>query len=137
MTEIVVARLTDKQAVALWPQIEPWLAPACKEEGYYEPIDILVHHCRDEMQIWVAIDKDSGVVEAAMVTVIYVYPRKSLCAVRYVRGRNLKTWASKFIAVSEEFARSRGCKQMGGGHRKGWARIAGYKIVGPMMVKDI
>lgn len=137
MTDTIVAKLDQRQAVFLWPQIEEWLREAVKLEGLYEPVDILLHHLKDTMQIWVAFNEETNLVDAVMVTVVHVYPRKNICMVEYVRGRNMKSWADKFVNASEDFARSRGCVHMAGGHRKGWARVAGYRVVGPMLVKDL
>lgn len=135
---MIVCIVSPDQAISLWPQIESHLNPGLEEDGLYLPIDVLAAHLKNEMQIWVAWDEEKAAheaVDAAMVTQIYTFPRKKICAMRYVRGRNLKAWAKLFIAKSEEFARSQGCQEMGGGHRRGWIRMAGYKETGPMLKK--
>lgn len=135
---MIVCITTKDQAIALWPQIEAHLKPGCEEDGLYLPCDILVAHLKDEMQVWIAWDETKPpheAVDAAMVTQIYTFPRKRVCAMRYVRGRNMRAWVKDFIIKSEEFARSQGCAEMAAGHRRGWIRVAGYHTTGPQLRK--
>lgn len=136
MSEDIVAQIPVDLVLKLWPRIDELLKPV-EEEGYYRTAHILAEAFQGNMQIWIAWDPERKYVDAVMVTQIYVYPLMKVCAVRWVRGESMKRWAKKFVEESEKFAKAMGCRRMGGGHRRGWKRIAGYREVGPLLVKDI
>lgn len=135
--QYLVGIITPNQAHQLWPQIEPLLAPLLAQEGLYIPLDIMACCIRGEMMIWVAWDGMSPEIDAAMVTQIVRFPRRSVCAILYIAGRNLRRWARQFEEETEKYARAQGCQQMGGGFRKGWARVAGYRVTGVTLRKDL
>jgi hypothetical protein len=133
----VLGIITAEQAVALWPQIEKLLAPILAEEGCFLPIDVLSQHIRGEMLIWVAWDTKSPEIDAVMVTQILRFPRKIICGIPYICGKNMKAWEDRFIAESERHAKAAGASQMSGGFREGWVKVAGYKKVGCMLRKNL
>lgn len=129
--------INQDQAIKLWPQIEHLIGPLLAQEGLYHPVDILAFHIRGEMLIWVAWDMVSPQIDAVMVTQIVRFPRKTICAVPYIAGRNMRRWARKLQEETEKYARAQGCAQMGGGYRKGWARVAGYEVTGVTLRKNL
>lgn len=103
-------------------------------EGCFEPVDILAAILSSKMQLWISWN---GSVEAAMVTELINYPRRRSCRVFLIGGRNLKSWSAAFQREIEAFARSHGCSFMEGGSRSGWVRVAGYKNIGCMLMKEL
>lgn len=133
----IVVALDKTNVVLLWPQIEPLIKPLVESEGNYIPEDILAFHLRDEMLIFIAWNDIAKSVVAVMVTQIMKYPRRKICYVPYIAGENMSAWADDFTRIVEDYARKCGCNRMGGGFRKGWVRVAGYKDVGCILVKDL
>lgn len=133
----IIVALDKKNVVLLWPQIEALLKPLVESEGYYIAEDILAFHLRDEMLIFVSWVDHLKQIEAVAVTQIITYPRMKACFVPYIAGKNLNAWKEYLQNTLENYARSNGCKRMGGGFRRGWVKIAGYKEVGCILVKDL
>ena len=126
--------LSSENAIRLWPQIEPILKPVLAIEGHYEHTDVLTAHLSGAMKVWVSY---ADGVEAVMVTQVLTYPRKRVCHVPWIAGRNLKAWAREFRDKSETYAKAMGCARMTGAYRRGWVRVAGYVEAGALLYKDI
>lgn len=121
----------------LWPQVEPHIKKALKyAHGCYEPIDILIECLTGKSKLWISWNEESQSVEAAMITRINQYPRKRTCGVPFIGGRNLSGWKDKFMVAVEGYAKANHCSAMEGGSREGWARVAGYRNVGCVLVKE-
>lgn len=133
----IIAALDKTNVVLLWPQIEKLLAPLLETEGNYVPADILAYHLRDEMLIFIAWGEPAKEVEAIMVTQTITYPRRKICAVPYIAGKNMDVWKDDFIRLVEDYARRCGCNRMSNMGRLGWVRVAGYKDVGHLLMKDL
>jgi len=126
---------TTEQLIALWPQWEPLLKPLLAKEGHYECVDILAHHSKGEMIVW--ISWDGTAVEAVMVSQIHRFPRKTVCHVPYIAGKNMRAWKDEFQNKVERHAREVGAKTMHGAFRKGWVRAAGYQLNGVLLKKEL
>lgn len=126
--------LTVEGAIKLWPQIEPLLKPLLAIEGHYLHSDVLAAHIGGAMTVWVSA---TDAVEAVMVTQLLTYPRKRICHVPWIAGKNLHSWAREFIDKVEQYARATGCQRMTGAYRRGWVRVAGYRDAGSLLYKDL
>lgn len=139
MAEYKVAALTPAQAAEAWPHIRTYIEEALKAGALaraYEPTDILAHVLTDpSWRLWIAIDGQA--IAAAIVTRIHQYDRCRTLNVLLVGGREMRLWLKQAMEATEQYARSIGCVAMEGGMRKGWAKVAGYKVASCVLIKEL
>jgi len=121
----------------LWPRIRDFILAAMRlgyDEFYAE--DDIRQACLDgAMQLWVACGDTA--IEAAIVSRIVRYPKRAVCQVPLIGGRRMRAWLPAMQAMIEAFARENGCTHMEGAGRLGWCRAAGYRNIGPVLMKEL
>lgn len=110
----------DKIEVS-WRFVEPFIARACKRTwGRYEAEDIKPLLLNRDAQLWVSLR--DGVIEAAAVTEITVYPHLKVCRLFLCSGKRREHWLV-FEPTVEAWAKSQGCEGFEIIGRRGWARV--------------
>ena len=118
--------------------MEPHLRRALKyARGCYESVDLLVECLTGRAKLWISWNEEEKAIEAAMITRLVQYPRRKTCSVPFIGGRNLRGWKDKFIETVEAYARANKCSAMEGGARAGWSRVAGYRNIGCVLMKEL
>lgn len=118
-------RLPPLEEIALrWGEIDALLRKATQRSlGAFEAIDVLGHVIVGRMAIWIA--EDDGKILGVLVTEHRRTPRKQVCDIVFLAGRNMDAWIVQLLAAVEQKAAEGGCTEMVGGGRKGWARRVG------------
>src|SRR5882672_11441289 len=121
----------------LWPQIRAFVLSAMRlgYDEFYGEADIRQACIDGAMQLWVACGDTA--IEAAIVSRIVRYPKRAVCQVPLIGGRRMATWLSAMQAMIESYARANGCTHMEGAGRLAWCRAAGYRNIGPVLMKEL
>lgn len=115
--------MTSDRLDLVWPAILPWIEVACRRGlGRYEPEDFCSAIRRRDMQLWIAARDD--VIEAACITEIVRYPRKTFVRIVVGTGHRRHRW-QHFAGFIERWARERGCDGAESVMRPGWKKIFG------------
>jgi len=120
---VISAHLLSPSDVAhVWGDVAPLLARVTLHtEGEMEPDDFLEALTHGEMQLWVAVEKES--VHTVMVTQIIPYPQKKVLRVIAIAGSDFKELHERFNDMVEGFAIRAGCSSMELWGRKGWKKL--------------
>lgn len=123
MSELVC--YSSDQIRAVWPVVSPLLAKApsnCSLREIYKGLR------REEMQLWTS--NNNGHTEAALVTALH----DDYCLLLAAGGENLNDWVG-WLPFVEDFARSKGMKELKIIGRIGWLRkLKGFEAE---MVKQL
>ena len=132
MLEGVIAEQID----SVWPAVKPLIQKAIdKSQNDYSIDDVYGLLKSRDMQLWVWIEDHE--VTSCLVTMIVNYPRRRVCQLPYIAGKNMKHWLA-FEEVISAWAKERHCSQLEGFSRKGWLRVLGHwKPVWTTIRKDI
>lgn len=133
-----LSRVSPEAAAQIWPKIEGFIAGALRRSHSLSlslPTDILAHVLFGRMQLWVA--HDEAKIDAAIVTRVIPWDRSRTLYVPIVGGRNLKAWLEPAMDELERYGKSEGCRDIRGEFRQGWARVAGFKVTGVTLQRDI
>jgi hypothetical protein len=105
----------------VWDEVRPWIAAACKRSrGKFDENDIRIGLLERDDQLWIWRTETAY---AVGVTRIVVHPKKKVCAIRLVTGRNRREWEKECIARIESWAKSQGCEAMELQARPGWKSV--------------
>ena len=113
----IPAHLVDE----VWDEVRPWIAAACKtSRGKFDENDIRIGCLEREDQLWIWRTETAF---AVGITRIVNYPKKSVCSLRIVTGRNMKEWYLPCLETIEKWAKANGCHAMEFQARPGWERM--------------
>lgn len=119
--DLVISSVPPAAVPALWPKVEPLLAPATKQSrAGYVPCDILAGALTETLALWVVLDGEEPV--AAFTTRVEVLPRQRLLCMDWVGGARMKEWLADALDLLRGYAREHNCDAMQGYGRKGWQR---------------
>lgn len=105
----------------VWPEVRPWLEQACAtSRGKFDAEDIRAGLLAGEDQLWIW---KTPTAFAVGITRIANYPKKSVCTLRIVTGKNMDEWAVPCIQTIERWAKANGCADMELQARPGWERL--------------
>ena len=104
----------------VWDEVRPWIAAACvRSRGKFDENDIRIGLLTGDDQLWIWRTETSY---AIGITRVIVYPKKKVCAIRIVTGRNRKEWEKPAMQTIESWAKTQGCTDMELQARPGWGR---------------
>jgi hypothetical protein len=132
-----ICRVEPAHVALIWPLVSSFIAAALRR-GYgqfYDESDIRDDCISGAAQLWVACGE--AAIEAAIVSRIVRYPKRVICQVPLIGGRRMRDWLGPMERALEAFARDHSCTHMEGGGRRGWCRAAGYRNVGPVLIKEL
>ncbi len=123
----------------VWPHIEGYVAKSLKIDTCerYWPVDVFDLLLKGQARLWVAYDKDAGGFLGMCVTEIMIWPRMRECRTWLVGGKKLRLWQDEMREMIEAFARGNECRWVTGAGRTGWAKMPGYKVDTPNLVRDL
>lgn len=116
-----VVGVPANRILAVWKHVWPVIKSAVIQNGGYEEGDVLKLLTSRQGQLWLSITEDNDI-EAAMVTMIEVYPRMKACLLLFLAGRDVENWLPYWDQF-EDWARAQGCNEIRFIGRKGWAKI--------------
>lgn len=121
----------------VWAIVAPLLQKAIDvSEQDFDIDDVYWDIVERNMQLWVWADKNDDIV-AACVTQLINKPRKRICSIPLIGGKDMKSWILCEPAIIE-WAKVNGCVQLEGYCRDGWFRILrNWRKVWTTMRRDI
>lgn len=127
--------VAPQHVARIWPSVEKYVADSLVfAQGCFLPVDIRDFCVSGKMQLWIATKGDN--VLAAVISEVTDYPRKRICAVPFIGGKDLRSWFRKMLYTIEAWSREMGCVGMQGGARRGWGKLANMDEVGVVLFKD-
>ena len=114
---------------SIWADVHPLIGKALDRGSRYNRTDIFYGLIDGTMQLWTHHNQG---IEAALVTKL----DDDYCLLLACGGTNMAKWQD-YIAFVEDWAKSKGCKEMRIYGREGWAKALGYDIVYTKMVKPL
>jgi hypothetical protein len=135
--QMQVCGVHPAHVAALWPQVRGFVRAAMRlgYDEFYDEADIRQACVDGASQLWVACG--DAAIEAAVVSRIVRYPKRAICQVPLIGGRRMRLWLPAMQAMIETYARQNGCTHMEGTGRLGWCRAAGYRNIGPVLMKEL
>lgn len=121
-----------------WPIVEPWLAAALTYgPPFYNTDDIKAKVESKDMICWLAIVGPEII--GFTITSIMQYPRALVCDIHWTGGAKHRgrQWLRGMLDVIEAWAKDAGCTYSGGGGRKGWIDVFGFKDMGVIFIKEL
>jgi hypothetical protein len=79
-------------ATGLWPEVSLLLKPAVEEAGEMSLDYVLSQVLTGAMQLWVAQDTETGMIKAAGITTLVVYPERKSVRILHLGGADLPAW---------------------------------------------
>jgi hypothetical protein len=135
--QMQVCGVHPAHVAGIWPQVSGFIVAAMRlgYDQFYGEADIQ-RACMDgSAQLWVACSDTA--IEAAVVSRIVRYPKRSVCQVPLIGGRRMRAWLLPMQTMIEDYARVNRCTHMEGSGRLGWCRAAGYQDIGPVLMKEL
>lgn len=74
-----------------------------------------------EMQLWVVYDEEKQI-KCALTTEVIEYPRKKVCRIVSLGGRNLDEWVERWLDILERWAEENDCDSIETYCRKGFIK---------------
>jgi len=102
----------------LWKDCIAWLAPAIeRSRGTWTNETVLKAIMDRDLLLWASVR--NGIVEAAAVSQIVIYPEVKVLALPFVGGKNRNNWLI-FEPTFIEYGLENGCTEFEGYMRRGW-----------------
>jgi|ETNvirome_6_1000_1030641.scaffolds.fasta_scaffold24040_2 hypothetical protein len=135
--KVVLVQPSDISIV--WDEVVPLINNALKHaEGELLVEDLILPLSDGHMNLWVAFDE--GIVVAAMITEIIIYPRKKILRVITIAGKDghgMDKWYG-FLPMVEGFALNNNCSSLEAWTRKGMAKkLKDWKHSYIVITKDL
>lgn len=127
-------------AAKIWFEAEPLITKALVRSHALNKTNasqVLANICREKCQLWVA--HDGRQIEAAVIGFVVEWPLSKTYYLPIIGARpwTLDRWLKPMLAAIEHYARSKGCLDLGGEFRKGWAKAAGFEITGVTLQRKL
>lgn len=123
----------------LWPFVEDFLQSALDQgQGEFELEDIHLCLITGLMRLWIAYDINGNIVASAT-TEIKQFPRKKVCFVVLLGGKDIDDWLHGSLAL-EQWARENGADAIVAYTRRGLAKKLkdhGYREVYTVVQQDL
>lgn len=134
MSTVEILPVSPQHVAKIWPLVDKYIEDALQfAQGCFLPVDIRDFCAAGKMQLWIATRGDS--VLAGVVSEITDYPRKRICAVPFIGGKDLRSWFRKMLFTIEAWSKEMGCVGLQGGARRGWGKLANMDEVGVVLFK--
>ncbi len=134
MSAVEILPVAPQHVAKVWPLVDKYVEDSLAfAQGCFLSIDIRDFCTSGKMQLWIATRGDS--VLAAVVSEVTDYPRKRICAVPFIGGKDLRAWFRKMLMTIEAWSKEMGCVGMQGGARRGWGKLAKMDEVGVVLFR--
>jgi|TARA_R110000744_G_scaffold44832_2_gene99839 hypothetical protein len=119
---IYIAGITSDKIDDVWDRcskfIEMGINHSQCELSTMDYYDRLVNQ---EMQLWVVYDEEKQI-KCALTTEVIEYPRKKVCRIVSLGGRNLDEWVERWLDILERWAEENDCDSIETYCRKGFIK---------------
>lgn len=131
-----IVKYASPEIDAIWPLVLPWLERSLAVAPPWWRADDLKARCLSgDYILWLILlgNAPCGVA----LSELEQYPSALVCNVPWIGGRGMKAWLPTLQDLIERWARDAGAKYLAGAGRRGWARAAGMKEIGTILVKEL
>ncbi len=90
--------------------------------GRYNKDDIIELLQKGSMDLWVAFNSDTRIIDGIVVTQYSIYPRKKVFTILLCSGVNMDDWYTDMLRLIETVAKANKCDSIEVGGRKGWIK---------------
>lgn len=120
-----------------WPKVEGYLDRAIKrsKNPAFDTEDLKELCLKKDMILWVVV-REAEII-AALLTEIIKMPKKKLLSIPWIGGKFMRAWTKPMLAMLENYAKHFKCNALTGSEREGWCRVAGFKPLTTIFVKEI
>lgn len=138
MTDTQLMPFTPDAIPLAWELVEDKIDEVVlRAHGCVDADDIRKMAERDAVQLWAAIDPDTGEGLAIAITEIVDYPKRSVCKIVGLAGDQRERWEGH-LAEIESWAKERGCSLVRVFGRKGLVKmLPTYKMAGVVLEKEL
>jgi hypothetical protein len=131
-----VKSIPREHVLAVWGELEPWLAKVVGLTGKDDCLDVLGHILTGDYQCIVAVDDR---IKAVCITQFSHVRAGKICTIVYVAGEGLTEWVN-FVDIIEDWCKAQEVIRVEGIGRAGWEKILsskGYRRVATNIRKDL
>lgn len=122
----------------VWPIVVPWLERAL----VYGPDLFTTDAIREQIKVqnkilWLSIE-EAEILGFCIVS-LQDYPKARVCEIHWTGGATHKgkLWMKAMLEMLKAWSKHNGCSKLGGGGRRGWLEVFGFKEHGIMFEMEI
>jgi hypothetical protein len=90
---------------------------------------------RGDLTVWV-VERNKKII-AAVLTEVKKTPKRKFLSIPWVGGSHMRDWLDPILEIFSSYGKSVGCDSMTGEGRKGWCRVAGFKPLTTVFIKEL
>ena len=119
---IYIAGITSDKIDDVWDRCSKFIEMGINHsQCELSTIDYYDRLVNQEMQLWVVYDEEKQI-KCALTTEVIEYPRKKVCRIVSLGGRNLDEWVERWLDILERWAEENDCDSIETYCRKGFIK---------------
>ena len=137
---LYISGIPSERLNEVWEDCEPYIAMGNgKSRDEMSVEDIYKRLSEARMQIWLVFNEDKDII-SVLTTEIIDYPRKTVCRIVTLGGKDLDIWVEDWLETIEAWALENDCVAMETVCRKGFIKKLekfGYENAYTVLVKEL
>ena len=137
---LYISGIPSERINEVWEDCEPYIAMGNgKSRDEMSVEDIYKRLSEARMQLWLVFNEDKDII-SVLTTEIIDYPRKTVCRIVTLGGKDLDIWVEDWLETIEAWALENDCVAMETVCRKGFIKKLekfGYENAYTVLVKEL
>ena len=137
---LYISGIQSERLNEVWEDCEPYIAMGNgKSRDEMSVEDIYKRLSEARMQLWLVFNEDKDII-SVLTTEIIDYPRKTVCRIVTLGGKDLDIWVEDWLETIEAWALENDCVAMETVCRKGFIKKLekfGYENAYTVLVKEL
>ena len=137
---LYISGIPSERLNEVWEDCEPYIAMGNgKSRDEMSVTDIYERLSEARMQLWLVFNEDKDII-SVLTTEIIDYPRKTVCRIVTLGGKDLDIWVEDWLETIEAWALENDCVAMETVCRKGFIKKLerfGYENAYTVLVKEL
>jgi len=137
---LYISGIPSERLNEVWEDCEPYIAMGNgKSRDEMSVTDIYERLSEARMQLWLVFNEDKEII-SVLTTEIIDYPRKTVCRIVTLGGKDLDIWVEDLLETIEAWALENDCVAMETVCRKGFIKKLerfGYENAYTVLVKEL
>lgn len=137
---LYISGIPSERLNEVWEDCEPYIAMGNgKSRDEMSVEDIYKRLSEARMQLWLVFNEDKDII-SVLTTEIIDYPRKTVCRIVTLGGKDLDIWVEDWLETIEAWALENDCVAMETVCRKGFIKKLekfGYENAYTVLVKEL
>ena len=137
---LYISGIPSERLNEVWEDCEPYIAMGNgKSRDEMSVEDIYKRLSEARMQLWLVFNEDKDII-SVLTTEIIDYPRKTVCRIVTLGGKDLDIWVQDWLETIEAWALENDCVAMETVCRKGFIKKLerfGYENAYTVLVKEL